>query len=233
MRVVSRSDVHPLWEQDPAFWRTREPPLQLSDKAALGQPSSTMTLSSNDLKKSSRLGYFVYVGGRSFGVVRLGGLLVAMVIVTMVAGCGVNSDSAAHSEGQSSGAASTSSPSKAAYVNKVNAVCRRVKSEVLSRLIAYQQKHGSARTPSAAESARAFKVVILPLLEEDAAAVRDTRAPASNREQVKAIIAAQATAIAKAKQLTQVKSQNDWQKYFIAADEQLESYGLTECNIHS
>lgn len=112
--------------------------------------------------------------------------LVAMVIAALVAGCGGGGDNS-ESAGSSAGSAttvSTSSLTKAQFVQKANAVCERGRQKFLN------YRYPSNPPTSERPFSEAVKVSIAPDLQEVVDGIRDLGAPQGDEPEIEAYLSA-------------------------------------------
>ncbi len=157
-------------------------------------------------------------------------LAAAIASTAIVAGCGDNEDSSSASQSGDRTIA-TSSLDKEAYIKKAEAACEREGKGAIGELESYLNKHSQDGLPQDKLLANAFKATLLPLVEAQIAAIRKLGAPAGDEEEIEALLAAQQEAVDEAQKAKNLNSTGDFEKHFIEATKEFESYGFGACAI--
>lgn len=157
-------------------------------------------------------------------------LVVAVVSVALVAGCGGGDDDSSAAAGSDSGEPiSTSSLSKAEFVKQASAACRRERSDLLGDAYKYLGKKTSSGTPQDVAVADLGRTLVVPTVEAEAAAIRKLGAPAGDEEEIEEILAAQQEGIDEVKALKKADSIEVVLEPFADANKKLREYGFTAC----
>ena len=162
---------------------------------------------------------------------------VVLATATMAAGCGDDGSSDAQSSSDVAAVppVKTSQLSKVAYLKTVNAECGRLRKNVMVDAAAYLAKlSGGAPAPlgsdkEAKANAKLGRVVIVPTVEKEMAAIRKQGAPAGDEEEIESLLAAEQQGVDEVKRLKQTESIQDILDRFAAATKALQKYGLTGC----
>ncbi len=153
-------------------------------------------------------------------------LAAVLALCVLVAGCG--SDDGGSPAQADAPPVTTSSLSKEEFIQRAGAVCDRARQTALPELSTYAEKHKGV--PREELLADAFKAVLVPMVEQEMAAIRKLGAPPGDEEEIEAILAAQQEGIDRVKRIEKARSGSEFPAYFEAADEMLLDYGLTGCS---
>jgi hypothetical protein len=178
--------------------------------------------------KENRVDFCSEMGRRALIV--LLGTLVAMAAMLSV-GCGGGDGS-----GDASGAAnngqsgSTSvSPEQAAFIEEAGKACNRERQGLTEEMGVYLQKREASGTPDSVATADMFRVVLIPAVEAEMAAIEKLTIPAGDEQQIEAILAGERKAIAELKRLQRASSLGLFFDRFKPTDQELLAYGLASC----
>lgn len=175
--------------------------------------------------------------------VRAQATLVVAAVIAMAAlavGCGggsssgSSSDSASTSAGGATSASTTQSGtggplSKAEFVKQASAACLEEGEEVINELIVYTEKHGSEGLAQPKLLAKGVKVVLLPTIEAEIAAVQKLEAPARDAGKIEAMLAEQQAVVDQLRKANKVGSFGEVENRFKAVSKKLKNYGFTAC----
>jgi hypothetical protein len=118
-----------------------------------------------------------------------------------------------------------SSLSKAAFIRQAGAICRQKGEETLRELDTYVEKHGSEGLSEEVVLANALRAVVLPATEAEISAVSKLGAPAGDKEEVEALLAAQQEAVDEVRELKELKSLGEAAEHFEDATNGFKEYG--------
>lgn len=145
----------------------------------------------------------------------------AMVIALVVAGCGGSGDSST----------ATDSISKAAFIKKVDAVCkhgtRRMQRAVLKTL---KQGKGIKR-PSTDQSVKLVGVVILPSVRQEIKEIKALGVPSGDEEKVDAMVGALEEGVETAEDDPEAVVKGSSDVIFGIASRIAGEYGITGCSV--
>lgn len=152
-------------------------------------------------------------------------LVCAGLVATAIGGCGGNDN-----EGASSSIdVATSSLSKKQYVEKADEACREVKANLLPRVAAYERENQGSDADESAVFADRIEAVVLPLLEEEVAAVEELGAPAGDERRIEAMLIEKQEAIETVRR--DIRSSEEMEAAFGRANREMSDYGLTACQV--
>lgn len=123
----------------------------------------------------------------------------------------------------------TSALSKAQFVKKANAICRREREELLTGLGTYFNEHKSKGKSPAETFADANRAVYLPIIEADIAKIRALGAPDGDEEEIEAFLEAQQEGVEELGEQKEVKSRFQIEAIFKPAGDLAREYGLKDC----
>lgn len=140
----------------------------------------------------------------------------------LVAGCGDDGEAAAPE-------ITTSSLTKAEFVQQGNSACVEEKEKLLGRAAAYKPPANAKQMSAAELLAMKLKAVIVPTVEGEMAAIQALGAPEGEEEAVGAILAAQQQGLEELSDVTAVQSVRGITNHFDEATKLAERYGLANC----
>lgn len=165
--------------------------------------------------------------------------LVAAVITAaaVVTGCGGSSSSTSTSASSSSAANSqegstastTPASDKATFIKEASAACARENGEALQELTDYSEARSKEHLPQSVVSTKTYKAVMLPNVEAGISAVREFKPPPADKAKIERWLALEETAVREVRALKQIKSFQQFEKYFADAGKKLRQYGFTAC----
>jgi hypothetical protein len=158
----------------------------------------------------------------------------AVVIAVVAAGCGDGDSTAGSPDSQSDGGSgggtvSESSLSKAEYIKKAGAACRREREDLVGEASIYFAKHPSKGKQQGAVVADMARAVMVPTIEAEMAIVRETGAPKGDGKQIEEILRAEQEAVDEVKEQDEVQSIQAVLDYFGAVNNKYRDYGFTSC----
>jgi hypothetical protein len=165
---------------------------------------------------------------------RLATLLAAAGAIAAIAmGCGGGGDSASGSAAGSSSAGGISA-AKAKFIKEADALCTKAREGSFEKIAAYEKKHRSEGLPNAVRGQKAIRAVVLSIIEAEIEGIRSLEAPAGDEEEIETILASLQKTLEKAKNRTKKLAVGSApaaiiSAQFVAADKELQAYGLTSC----
>jgi hypothetical protein len=154
--------------------------------------------------------------------------LSVLAAAAIVVGCGDDESSGSGSDGS----IATSSLSKEQFVKKVTELCNKGREDVPQRATAYQEKNPPGKGSAAEYRAKAVQAVLLPMLEEEIAKIREIGAPEGEEEQVEAMLGAQQQGVDEVAALDSLEPREGvMEAYFAEATRAMNDYGLEECAV--
>lgn len=169
---------------------------------------------------------------------RLAGTIALALAVagTIAAGCGGGEASSAQSGSPIARPSliRTSPLDKAAYRERINAECGRLRGSLMKKAAAYLGSQGGVHGPlgsprEEASNAKLGTSVIVPTVEAEMTALRRLGAPAGDEDKIESILAADQKGIDEVKSLKKTESIQDILDRFAMATQELEAYGLRAC----
>jgi hypothetical protein len=164
-------------------------------------------------------------------------LVTAAAVGLVVAGCGNSDDgdgngsvSGSETNSQANVSVTTSSLTKAQFVEKATRVCEDERQTIPTRSEAYQRT--APKDQSATEAYEGgVRAVLLPTFQAEVDGITDLGAPKGEEKRVEAILTARQQAIDEVEELKSIKSIDDVTGHFAEANELMRKYGLTNCTI--
>lgn len=165
-------------------------------------------------------------------------LAATIALVVLMVGCGGGSPGSSGGQqggdetesGEPAGAPiATSSLGKEEFLEQANLACQRQKKGLIDRMSNYVKQHHAEARSEGVLIADLAKVVLVPSVEREIAAVRRLGAPEGDEEEIEAILAAQEKGVEEVKNLRQAKSLEEVEDHFIKATKLYEEYGFTAC----
>lgn len=145
-------------------------------------------------------------------------LLSGVVVATLaVAGCGGGDDEV-----------TVSSLTKAEFIKKADAACKKSEDRIQADFAAYATKHKDITKPTEADYAELIDVVLVPNVEQEAEDIRSLGAPSGDEDQVEAMLDALEESIEKAEDEPKVLI-SDSTKIFGESSKLAKDYGLKVC----
>jgi hypothetical protein len=145
-------------------------------------------------------------------------LLAGVVAAALaVAGCGSGGDEV-----------TASSLTKAEFIKKADAACKKSEDQIQADFAAYAKKHKDITKPTEADYAELIDVVLVPNVEQEVEDIRSLGAPSGDEDQVEAMLDALDEGIERAEDEPKVLISNST-KIFGKASKLAEDYGLKIC----
>jgi hypothetical protein len=136
----------------------------------------------------------------------------ALAAALVVAGCG----------------SSDSSISKAEFIKKADAACKKGEEEVQKDFGAFAKKHENVKKPTGADYAELVDVVLVENVENEVADLRALGAPEGDEKEVEAMLKAREDSIEKAQANPKAVVRGN-EDIFGEASKLAKAYGLKEC----
>ncbi len=156
--------------------------------------------------------------------------LAILALAALAAGCGDDDDSG--TGGGSDTSVATSSLSKNEFVKQANEICKGEREDLTTKIADYQQENPIGDKSPEVAQAEGVQAVILPVLEQEIAQIRDLGAPEGDEDQVEEILVAQQDGIDKVAQMEKIEPVEDaWERHFDPANKLMVEYGLGDCPV--
>jgi hypothetical protein len=119
--------------------------------------------------------------------------------------------------------------SKAQFVQRASALCRRLTKRKLAKTEAYLEEQSAQGVSRPVLLADAAKAVLMPIVEARIAGIRKLGVPAGDEAEVEAMLAGQEEGIEQVKALKKFVEGESLLPYFAESNKLFESYGLSAC----
>jgi hypothetical protein len=157
-------------------------------------------------------------------------LLIVAALALAVGGCGGSDEEGSASAGGVT--IKTSSLSEEEFAEKVSAACSHLKENNLEKVLIYLQSHEKKNQTRADENilfASMTKVVVIPTIEKEMAAIRKLGAPSGDEEEIEAFLASEQQAIDAVTKLKSIVSRFQLERYFAESAKLAREYGIDGC----
>lgn len=142
-------------------------------------------------------------------------LAVAASAALVVAGCGGGDE-----------ASSASTLSKAEFVKRANAVCRKERAGLAGRIAEFEQRRGGKKPRPYAD---AVHFVVLPTIESEIWKIESIGTPVGEKERIRVLLAAERSALDSVAVKPRVPSIEAARQPFDRSGRMFRAYGLSSC----